>query len=124
MQDVTAPVEARAGPALYCRPVFFGDPPMGAQWKAKPRAEAAAARGKLFTKLAKEIIVAAKVSADPESNPRLRKAIEQARRASMPKDTLERAIKKGAGLLDGEVHYETVTYEGFAPHRLIVCLPR
>jgi YebC/PmpR family DNA-binding regulatory protein len=93
---------------------------MGAQWKAKPRAEAAAARGKLFTKLAKEIIVAAKISPEPDANPRLRKAIEQAKRASMPKDTLERAIKKGSGQLDGDVHYETVTYEGFAPHQVPV----
>ena len=93
---------------------------MGAQWKAKPRAEAAAARGKLFTKLAKEIIVAAKVSPEPDANPRLRKAIEQAKRASMPKDTLERAIKKGSGQLDGDVHYEVVTYEGFAPHQVPV----
>ncbi|MFM7273574.1 MAG: YebC/PmpR family DNA-binding transcriptional regulator [Gammaproteobacteria bacterium] len=93
---------------------------MGAQWKAKPKAEAAAARGKLFTKLAKEIIVSARISPEPEANPRLRKAIEQARRASMPRDTLERAIKKGAGLLDGDVHYETVTYEGFAPRQVPV----
>jgi YebC/PmpR family DNA-binding regulatory protein len=93
---------------------------MGAQWKAKPKAEAAAARGKLFTKLAKEIIVAARISPEPDANPRLRKAIEQAKRASMPRETLERAIKKGAGLLDGDVHYETVTYEGFAPHQVPV----
>ena len=93
---------------------------MGAQWKAKPKADAAAAKGKLFTKLAKEIMVAARGGADPDMNARLRKAIDQAKRASMPKDTLERAIKKGAGLLDGEVHYEHVTYEGFAPHRVPV----
>ena len=93
---------------------------MGAQWKAKPKADAAAAKGKLFTKLAKEIMVAARGGADPDMNARLRKAIDQAKRASMPKDTLERAIKKGAGLLDGDVHYEQVTYEGFAPHRVPV----
>ena len=65
-------------------------------------------------------MVAARGGADPDMNARLRKAIDQAKRASMPKDTLERAIKKGAGLLDGEVHYEQVTYEGFAPHRVPV----
>jgi len=53
-------------------------------------------------------------------NARLRAAVETAKRASMPRDTLERAIKKGAGLLDETVTYETVTYEGFAPHRVPV----
>ena len=93
---------------------------MGAQWKVKGKADAAAAKGRIFTKLAKEIMVAARSGADPDMNPRLRKAVEQARRASMPRDTLERAIKKGAGLLDEQVHYELVTYEGFAPHQVPV----
>lgn len=93
---------------------------MGAQWKAKGKQAAAAAKGKLFTKLTKEIMVAARSGADPDMNPRLRMAIDQARKASMPKDTLERAIKKGAGLLDDGVTYEIVTYEGFAPHRVPV----
>jgi YebC/PmpR family DNA-binding regulatory protein len=53
-------------------------------------------------------------------NPRLRMAIEQAKKASVPKDTVERAIKKGAGLVDEGVSYEKVTYEGFAPHRVPV----
>jgi len=93
---------------------------MGAQWKQKGREEHAAAKGRLFGKLAKEIIVAAKGGADPDKNPRLRMAMEQAKKASMPRDTLERAIKKGAGLLDEPVNYETVTYEGFAPHQVPV----
>lgn len=93
---------------------------MGAQWKAKGRADAAAAKGRMFTKLAKEIMVAARSGADPAGNPRLRIAVEAAKKASMPKDTLERAIKKGAGLLDEAVTYETVTYEGFAPHQVPV----
>lgn len=93
---------------------------MGAQWKTKGKAEAAAAKGRIFTKLAKEIMVAARNGADPSMNPRLRLAIEQAKKASMPKDTLERAIKKGAGLLDEGVNYEKLTYEGFAPHRVPV----
>jgi YebC/PmpR family DNA-binding regulatory protein len=93
---------------------------MGAQWKQKGREQSAAAKGRLFTKLAKEIMVAAKAGGpDPGMNPRLRLAVEQAKKASMTKDTLERAIKKGAGLLDGQVH-EVVTYEGFAPHRVPV----
>src|SRR5690554_4481846 len=93
---------------------------MGAQWKAKGRTEAAAAKGKLFTKLTKEIMVAARGGPDPESNSRLRMAVEQAKKASMPRDTLERAIKKGAGLLDDQAQYELVTYEGFAPHQVPV----
>ncbi len=93
---------------------------MGAQWKAKGKEAAAAAKGRIFTRLAKEIMVAARAGADPDMNPRLRMAIEQAKKASMPKDTVERAIKKGAGLLDTGVSFEKVTYEGFAPHRVPV----
>jgi YebC/PmpR family DNA-binding regulatory protein len=93
---------------------------MGAQWKQKSREQGAAAKGRLFTKLAKEIMVAAKSGPDPAMNPRLRLAIDQAKKASMTRDTLERAIKKGAGLLDEAVNYELVTYEGFAPHQVPV----
>ena len=93
---------------------------MGAQWKQKGREQAADARGRMFSKLAKEIIIAAKAGADPDLNPRLRMAVEAAKKASMTKDTLERAIKKGAGLLDEKVNYETVTYEGFAPNQVPV----
>ena len=93
---------------------------MGAQWKAKGKEAAAAAKGRIFTKLSKEIMVAARNGADPDMNPRLRLAIEQAKKASMPKDTLERAIKKGAGLLDAGVNFEKLVYEGFAPHRVPV----
>lgn len=93
---------------------------MGAQWKAKGREQAANAKGARFTKLAKEIIVAARAGADPDCNSRLRLAIDQAKKASMPKDTIDRAIKKGAGLLDGAASYEKLTYEGFAPHKVPV----
>ena len=93
---------------------------MGAQWKTKIKEETANARGRVFTKLAREISVAARGGADPSMNSRLRLAIEQAKKASMPRDTLERAIKKGAGLLDDGSHYEKLTYEGFAPHRVPV----
>ena len=93
---------------------------MGAQWKAKHREEAANAKGKLFTKLTKEIMVAARNGADPDMNPRLRLAVEAAKKASMTRETLERAIKKGSGQLDGNVTYEKVTYEGFAPHQVPV----
>jgi YebC/PmpR family DNA-binding regulatory protein len=93
---------------------------MGAQWKAKHREEAANAKGKLFTKLSKEIMVAARNGTDPDMNPRLRLAVEAARKASMTRETLERAIKKGSGQLDGNITYEKVTYEGFAPHQVPV----
>ncbi|MDX1536358.1 YebC/PmpR family DNA-binding transcriptional regulator [Arsukibacterium sp.] len=93
---------------------------MGAQWKAKHKQDAANAKGRIFTKLAKEIAVAARNGADPDMNAKLRSAIDTAKKASMPKDTLERAIKKGAGLLDGPANYETVVYEGFAPHQVPV----
>lgn len=93
---------------------------MGAQWKAKGKAQAADARGKLFGRLAKDIMVAARGGADPASNSRLRLVVEQARKVSMPKETLDRAIKKGAGLTGEAVHFEHVVYEGFAPHRVPV----
>ena len=93
---------------------------MGAQWKAKGKALVANAKGKLFTKLVKEITVAARGGADPDSNARLRLAVEQARKASMPKDTLDRAIKKGSGTGSDAVNYGNVMYEGFAPHRVAV----
>jgi YebC/PmpR family DNA-binding regulatory protein len=93
---------------------------MGAQWKAKGKAQAADARGKLFGRLAKDIMVAARNGADPASNSRLRLVVEQARKVSMPKETLERAIKKGAGLTGETVHFEHVMYEGFAPHQVPV----
>lgn len=93
---------------------------MGAQWKAKGKAQVADAKGKLFGKLVKEITVAARGGADPASNARLRLVVEQARKVSMPKDTLERAIKKGSGTGADAVNYERVIYEGFAPHQVAV----
>ncbi|MAE04575.1 YebC/PmpR family DNA-binding transcriptional regulator [Porticoccaceae bacterium] len=98
---------------------------MGAQWKVKHKEVAANLKGRVFGKMTKEIMVAARNGADPDTNSRLRLAVEQAKKASMPKDTLERAIKKGAGLLDGAIHYEKLTYEGFAPHNvalIVECL--
>jgi YebC/PmpR family DNA-binding regulatory protein len=93
---------------------------MGAQWKAKHKDLAANAKGRLFGKLAKDIMIAARHGADPAANSRLRLVVEQARKVSMPKDTLERAIKKGAGLTGEAVHFEHAMYEGFAPHRVPV----
>ncbi len=74
-----------------------------------------AKRGQKFTKLIKEISVAAKMGgSDPESNARLRTAVLKARAENMPKDNIDRAIKKGAGELDNSTYYE-LTYEGYAP---------
>ena len=93
---------------------------MGAQWKAKGKELAANAKGRVFGKLSKDIMIAARSGADPAGNARLRLLVEQARKVSMPKDTLDRAIKKGAGLTGEAVHFEHVIYEGFAPHRVPV----
>ena len=93
---------------------------MGAQWKAKHKDVAANAKGRLFGKLAKDIMIAARHGADPAANSRLRMVVEQARKVSMPKETLDRAIKKGAGLTGEAVHFEHAVYEGFAPHRVPV----
>lgn len=74
-----------------------------------------AKRGQLFTKLIKEITAAARAGGgDPDSNPRLRLALSKAKEGNMPKDNIERAIKKGTGELPG-ISYEEVMYEGYAP---------
>lgn len=84
-----------------------------------------AKRGKIFTRLIKEITVAARMGGgDPDGNPRLRTAIAAAKAENMPKDNIERAIKKGTGELEG-VSYDEVTYEGYGPGgvaMLIECL--
>lgn len=74
-----------------------------------------AKRGKVFTKIIKEISVAAKLGGgDPAANPRLRTAVDKAKAENMPKDNIERAIKKGAGGMEG-VTYEEIVYEGYGP---------
>lgn len=79
-----------------------------------------ARRGKLFTKLIKEIIVSARLGGgDPAANPRLRSAIAAAKSENMPKDNIERAIKKGTGELEG-VNYEEISYEGYGPKGVAV----
>ncbi len=81
-----------------------------------------AKRGKVFTKIIKEIIVAARAGGgDPEMNPRLRTAVAAAKAANMPKDNIERGIKKGIGDLDG-VNYEEYSYEGYGPGGAAVML--
>ncbi len=88
------------------------------KWSTIKRKKGAedAKRGKLFTRLAREITVAARNGGgDPSANPALRMAIEKARNANMPKDNIERAIKRGTGELEGG-ELEEVIYEGYAPH--------
>jgi YebC/PmpR family DNA-binding regulatory protein len=79
-----------------------------------------AARGKVFARLARQIEVAARTGGgDIEGNPSLRTMVQKARDSSMPKDNIERAIKRGTGELEG-VTYEEVNYEGYAPHGIAV----
>jgi YebC/PmpR family DNA-binding regulatory protein len=94
---------------------------MGAQWKQAGRVANATKRGAMIGKLVKEILVAAKLGdPHPENNARLWVAVEAAKKHSVPRDTIERNIKKGAGLLDEKVNFELVTYEGFAPAKVPV----
>ncbi len=94
---------------------------MGAQWKQAGREANAQKKGQVVNKLVREIMVAAKLGgAEADTNPRLAAAVEKARKASVYRDTIERAIKKGAGLTDEKIEYETVVYEGFAPHKIPV----
>jgi YebC/PmpR family DNA-binding regulatory protein len=79
------------------------------------KAKVDAQRGRIFTKIIREITVAARVSGgDPGGNPRLRTAVQAAKAVNMPADNIERAIKKGTGELEG-VTYEEITYEGYGP---------
>jgi YebC/PmpR family DNA-binding regulatory protein len=86
------------------------------------KAAADAKRGKLFTKLIKELTVAARLGGgDPEANPRLRAAVTAARTANMPSDNIKRAIQKGTGELPG-TSYEEVAYEGYGPGGVAIYL--
>jgi YebC/PmpR family DNA-binding regulatory protein len=99
---------------------------MGAQWKHAPRLASSSKRAAMIGKLVKEIQVAAKIGgASADHNPRLWAAIESAKKQSVPRDTIERAVKKGSGQLDDGVQYELVTFEGFTPHKapvIVECL--
>lgn len=95
------------------------------KWSTIKRKKAAtdAKRGQLFTRIAREITIAARGGGgDPDSNFRLRLVVEKARQANMPKDNIERAIKRGTGELKGQV-LEEVLYEGYAPHGIALLLP-
>src|SRR2546423_6700458 len=85
-------------------------------WSKIKRAKGAndAKRGKIWSKIAKKIMIAAKGGGDPRDNLNLRYTIDEAKAANMPRDTIEKAIKKGTGELGAE-NYESVTYEAYAP---------
>jgi len=85
-------------------------------WSKIKRAKGAtdAKRGKIWSKIARKIIIAAKNGGDPRDNLNLRYTIDEAKAANMPRDTIEKAIKKGTGELGAE-NYENATYEGYAP---------
>jgi YebC/PmpR family DNA-binding regulatory protein len=94
------------------------------KWSTIKRKKGAAdaKRGAAFTKVGKELITAARIGGgDPEMNPRLRLAIDKAKGVNMPKDNIERAIKKGTGELEG-VSYEEMIYEGYGPGGAAVLL--
>ena len=88
------------------------------KWSTIKRKKGAAdaKRGQLFTKLGKEIEIAAREGGDPEFNFRLRVIIDKAKAANMPRDNIERAVRRGAGLEKGAAQLEEITYEGYGPH--------
>jgi YebC/PmpR family DNA-binding regulatory protein len=92
---------------------------MGRQWLHAKREVAGLKKGQLVGKLVKEIMVAAKIGgSDPAGNARLSAALDKARRASVARDVIERAIKKGAGVGDETLILEHVVFEGYAPHKV------
>jgi YebC/PmpR family DNA-binding regulatory protein len=94
---------------------------MGRQWLHAKRAIVNLKKGQVVGKLVKEISVAAKLGgADPEGNARLYAAVEKARKASVTRDVIERAISKGAGTGGEKMHLDQVVFEGYAPHKVPV----
>ena len=92
---------------------------MGRQWLQAKREVAGQKKGQLVGKLVKEIMVAAKLGgADPDANARLFAAVEKARRQSVTRDAIERAIKKGSGTGEDKLVLEHIVYEGYAPHKV------
>ena len=94
---------------------------MGAQWKIAGKNANSNKRGALISKLIKEIMVAAKAGGPSmDGNSRLRVAVEAAKKQSVPRDNIDRALKRASGVGEDAVIYELVTYEGFAPHQVPV----
>jgi YebC/PmpR family DNA-binding regulatory protein len=95
---------------------------MGRGWIQGYKDQQAAKKGNIFTKLSKEISVASRLGGpDPAGNARLRDAVAEAKKASMPRENIERAIKRGAGLLEGQA-YEDIMYEGYGPHGVAILI--
>src|SRR5215213_6011805 len=108
-----------------CDPSFLPPPaklsPMGRQWLHAKRLVAGLKKGKTNSKLVREITLAAKIGgADPATNARLFASVEKAKKESVPKDAIQRAINKGAGVGDEKLVLEHVVYEGRAPHNVPV----
>lgn len=96
---------------------------MGRQWLHAKREVANLKKGKAVGKLVKEIMVAVKQGgSDPEGNARLAAALEKARKASVTKDAIDRAIKKGAGVGPDKLMLESMVFEGYAPHKIPVII--
>jgi YebC/PmpR family DNA-binding regulatory protein len=94
---------------------------MGRQWLHAKRAVASVKKAQATGKIVREMMVAARMGGpDPDSNPRLAAAVEKARKESVPRDVIERAIKKGAGIGDEKLVMEHVVFEGYAPHKVPV----
>ena len=94
---------------------------MGRQWLQAKREVAHLKKGQAVGKLVKEIMVAAKLGgAEPENNARLGAAVEKARKMSVSRDVIERAIKKGAGIGDEKLSLTSIVFEGYAPHKVPV----
>lgn len=94
------------------------------KWSTIKRKKGAAdaARGKVFTRLAREIQVAARSGADPATNFNLRLAVDKAKTANMPKDNIERSIRRGAGLEKDSAEFEEVLYEGYGPNGVAILI--
>src|SRR5262245_14294286 len=92
------------------------------KWSTIKRKKGAAdaARGKIFTRLAREIQIAARNGADPTTNFELRFAVDKARAENMPKENIDRAIRRGAGLEKDAAEIEEISYEGYAPHGVAI----
>ncbi|HEX4086967.1 MAG TPA: YebC/PmpR family DNA-binding transcriptional regulator [Chthoniobacteraceae bacterium] len=96
---------------------------MGRQWLHAKREVASLKKGQVVGKLVKEMMVAAKLGgSDPAGNPRLFAAVEKARKASVSRDVIERAIKKGAGIGDEKLVMDHVVFEGYAPHKVPIII--
>ncbi len=114
-------------PIVFTKNLFWFEGSMSghSKWSTIKRKKGAndVKRAKIFTKHIRELTVAARMGgSDPSGNPRLRDALSEARAANMTKDTIERAVKRGTGELDGAASYEEVTYEGFGPGGVAVLI--